>query len=269
MLLIAICFILTGILVGLLSGLFGLGGGLTVVPVMMIFLAIYEPTYSANFMHIAIATSLFVMIFTSIISTYSHHKAKNIVWKIVLPLKVGVIIGTIFGAIAATFLSSKILKIFFIFFLIFTILKWAYKLFTHKNTSNIIEFEEPKKILAGIYGFITGSIAVLLGIGSSVMIVPFLKHRNFTISQAAAIASAITPFIALFGAITYIITGYNNVNIPSYCFGFVYMPAAIGLILGAFIGAPLGTLLSTKMPHKIQNVIYLGFLVLILLIMIS
>ncbi|MFC4892181.1 sulfite exporter TauE/SafE family protein [Pseudofrancisella aestuarii] len=269
MLLIAICFILTGVLVGLLSGLFGLGGGLTVVPVMIIFLSAYEPSYSANFMHIAVATSLFVMIFTSLISTYAHHKAKNIVWKVVLPLKIGVIIGTIFGAIAATFLSSKILKIFFIFFLIFTILKWAYKLFTNKKTSNIIEFDEPKKILAGIYGFITGSIAVLLGIGSSVMIVPFLKHRNFSMSQAAAIASAITPFIALFGAITYIITGYNNVNIPSYCFGFVYLPAAVGLILGALIGAPLGTLLSTKIPYKIQNIIYLGFLILILFIMIS
>jgi len=78
MLFLAICFIITVVIVGILSGLFGLGGGLTIVPLMMTFMSIYEPAYSSNAMHVAIATSLFVMIFTSSITTYSHHKSNNI-----------------------------------------------------------------------------------------------------------------------------------------------------------------------------------------------
>ncbi|WP_269078075.1 sulfite exporter TauE/SafE family protein [Francisella philomiragia] len=136
MLFLAICFIITGVIVGILSGLFGLGGGLTIVPLMMTFMSIYEPAYSSNAMHVAIATSLFVMIFTSSITTYSHHKSNNIIWEVAIPLKFGVIIGAVLGAIFACFLPGNILKIFFIIFLIYTIVKWAIKSFAKKSTNN-------------------------------------------------------------------------------------------------------------------------------------
>ncbi|MBY7733586.1 sulfite exporter TauE/SafE family protein [Francisella philomiragia] len=270
MLFLAVCFIITGMIVGILSGLFGLGGGLTIVPLMMVFISVYEPSFSANAMHIAVATSLFVMIFTSTITTYSHHRANNIIWRVAIPIKYGVIIGAILGAILASFLSSKVLKIFFIIFLIYTVIKWAVKSFSKKSKSdNISQRIEPKKILSIIYGGFTGAIAVLLGIGSSVMIVPFLKHKNFTMSQSAAIAAAVTPFIALLGAITYIVTGLSDSMLPELCLGYVYIPAAVGMILGSLIGAPIGTRLSAKITPIIQNIIYFIFLIIILIIMVS
>ncbi|WP_150465127.1 sulfite exporter TauE/SafE family protein [Francisella sp. SYW-2] len=270
MLFLAVCFIITGIIVGILSGLFGLGGGLTVVPLMMVFVSVYEPSFSANAMHIAVATSLFVMIFTSTITTYSHHKAKNIIWKVAIPIKIGVIIGAILGAILASFLSSKILKIFFIIFLIYTVIKWAAKSFSKKKKDGRASQRiEPNNILSIIYGSFTGAIAVLLGIGSSVMIVPFLKHKNFTMGQAAAIAAAVTPFIALLGALTYIVTGFSEISLPHFCLGYVYLPAAIGIICGSLIGAPIGTRLSAKIAPAIQNIIYFAFLIIILIIMVS
>jgi uncharacterized membrane protein YfcA len=269
MLLLALCFIITGLVVGVLSGLFGLGGGLTIVPMMIIFLSIYEPSYSTNFMHIAVATSLFVMIFTSLTTTYTHHKAKNIIWNLVFPIKFGVIVGTIIGAIFASYLSSDILKNLFLIFLIYTIIKWIIKSFAKKIESNTLVVSQPLKLILLIYGFITGAIAVLLGIGASVMIVPFLKHKKFSMSQSAAIAAAVTPFIALFGAITYIITGFTDPNLPTNCFGYVYIPASIGLIVGAMAGAPIGTWLSSRVSANIQNWIYLGFLVIILIVMAS
>lgn len=270
MLFLAICFIITGIIVGILSGLFGLGGGLTIVPLMMTFMTIYEPAYSSNAMHVAIATSLFVMIFTSSITTYSHHKSNNIIWEVAIPLKFGVIIGAILGAIFASFLPGNILKIFFIIFLIYTIVKWAIKSFAKKSTNNNNANKlNPKKIISVIYGGFTGAIAVLLGIGASVMIVPFLKHKNFTMGQAAAIAAAVTPFIALLGASTYIITGLSESALPKFCLGYVYIPAAIGMIFGSLLGAPIGTRLSSVIPHVVQNVIYFIFLIIILVIMIG
>ena len=267
MILLALVFILTGLIVGILSGLFGLGGGLTIVPVMIVFLTVYEPSYSMNFMHVAVATSLFVMVFTSLTTTYAHHKAKNIIWEVVFPLKFGVIVGTIAGAISAGYLSGSFLKALFLSFLIYTIIKWVVKSRSTQKQKEELNTQHPLKIISIIYGFITGSIAVLLGIGASVMVVPFLKHRHFSMSQAAAIAATVTPFIALFGAVTYIITGYGDINLPDNCLGYVYIPAAIALTVGAVVGAPVGTWLSGKVPVKVQNWIYLGFLVLVLIAM--
>ena len=268
MLLIALCFIATGIIVGILSGLFGMGGGLTIVPIMVLFISIYDPAFIGQSMHIAIATSLFVMIFTTVITTYTHHKSGNIMWKVVIPLKLGVIIGSILGAVSASFLSSNLLKIFFIAFLIYTIIKWAVKSLSKRKSSSersplpVL----PSNRLSIVYGCITGAIAVLLGIGSSVMMVPFLKHKNFSMTNAAAIAAAVTPFIALLGSLTYIYVGFD-MHLPKYSLGYVYIPAALGMIFGAFIGAPIGTILSSKIPQSIQNTIYFCFLVIILIVM--
>ncbi len=85
-------------------------------------------------------------------------------------------------------------------------------------------------------------------------------------TNAAAIAAAVTPFISLVGAITYIYVGLD-INLPKYFLGYVYMPAALGMIIGAFIGAPIGTKLSSKVPQNIQNTIYFLFLVTILVTM--
>lgn len=96
MLTIYISFLLLGVLVGVLAGLFGFGGGLVIVPAVASFIVIYKPEFATNSMHIAVATSLFTMLFTSIKAAHSHHKAKNIVWGTALKLKIGLIFGTVF-----------------------------------------------------------------------------------------------------------------------------------------------------------------------------
>lgn len=152
--------------------------------------------------------------------------------------------------------------------MIYAVIKWAVKSFSKKSKSNNISQRiEPKMALSIIYGGFTGAIAVLLGIGSSVMIVPFLKHKNFTMSQSSAIAAAVTPFIALLGAITYIVTGLSDSMLPKLCLGYVYIPATVGMILGSLIGVPIGTRLSVKITPIIQNIIYFIFLIIILIIM--
>lgn len=122
------------------------------------------------------------------------------------------------------------------------------------------------KVLSG-FGFITGTISVLLGIGSSIIVVPFLRDRNYTLTQSAAIATAITPFIALIGTISYMILGYSDMNVPQYSLGYVYLPAAISTVVGAFVGASIGVKLSGKIPQNIQNWVYFAFVCLIMVVM--
>ena len=98
---LAVLFIITGLIVGVLSSLFGLGGGLTIVPVMTFYLGVSDIVPKGYVIHIAVATSLFVMIFTSLASTYTRYRSKDIRWPDTRPLGIGVLVGAIIGAIIA------------------------------------------------------------------------------------------------------------------------------------------------------------------------
>lgn len=272
MLLIFLGFILVGALVGVLAGLFGFGGGILIVPAIAMFIKTYQPEYASNSMQIAVATSLFTMIFISIKAALSHHKAKNIIWDTSLKLMAGLIVGTIFGSIIASYFSSDILHALFVLFLIYTISKLLRKLLekpkSQQPNQHHLRQEISTKLLC-IYGFITGSISVLLGLGGSIIIVPFLRNRNYTLTQSAAIATTITPFLALIGTISYIVVGSSgDLSTPKYCLGYVYLPVAISIIIGSFAGATIGVKLSGRLPQKVQNWAYLVIVCLILLLMV-
>jgi uncharacterized membrane protein YfcA len=108
----------------------------------------------------------------------------------------------------------------------------------------------------------------VLGIGGSIIIVPFLRGRNYKLATAAAISSSIIPFLALFGAISYILIGFSDSNLPSYCLGYVYLPVAISIIIGSFVGVSIGVKLSRIVPHKIQDWVYLACIIVILILMV-
>ena len=271
MIFVIFCFALIGLLVGVLAGLFGFGGGIIVVPAIATFISIYEPSFTSNSMHIAVATSLFVMFFTLLKTTYAHHKANNIIWGIALKLKLGLILGTILGAAIASYLSSSFLEGLFIIFLIYTVLKLILKMLSNSK-SKVEEShnneKQPSSKLLYAYGLFTGFVSVVLGIGGSIIVVPFLRGRNYRLTTAAAIAATIVPFLALFGAISYVVTGYGLSNLPNYCLGFIYLPVAISLIIGSFIGVSIGVKLSGKIPQKSQNWAYLVIMIIILIVMI-
>ncbi len=87
---------------GLTSGLLGIGGGVLVVPIMS--LALVMP------IHVAVATSMFTMVFTSISGVVQHFSLGNIRFEYVLPLALGTILGAQVGAYTSKRLSSKNLR---------------------------------------------------------------------------------------------------------------------------------------------------------------
>ena len=100
--LIEVClYILTGAFAGLAAGLFGIGGGLIIVPVLY-YIFSTQGYDQQHLMHIAVATSLATIVFTSISSTLAHHKKQAVLWSLVFLLTPGIIIGAWFGGIFAT-----------------------------------------------------------------------------------------------------------------------------------------------------------------------
>ena len=100
---LSIAFLLTGILTGFIAGLLGVGGGIVIVPVTY-FVLLYLGYPSSLVMHIAIASSLGVIVFTSMSSVFSHYKLKNIDYFVIKKWTPGIIIGSVMGS----YLASKI-----------------------------------------------------------------------------------------------------------------------------------------------------------------
>ncbi|PHR27575.1 MAG: hypothetical protein COA36_09085 [Desulfotalea sp.] len=230
-----------GAIVGILAGLFGIGGGLVIVP-MLIFAFSLQNVPQEVTMHLALATSLASIIFTSISSSFAHHKRGAVHWDVVKKIVLGILTGTFLGSCIASRLSTDFLKIFFVIFLYFV----ATQLLLNKKPKPGREI--PGK--AGMFGTgnVIGMVSSLVGIGGGTLSVPFMLWCNINTHHAIGTSAAIGLPIAIAGTIGYIFNGWNVPNLPPYSLGFVYLPALFGIAAISVLTAPLGVKLAHSLP---------------------
>jgi len=242
-LLFIILMIITAFPVGFFAGLFGIGGGLITVPFLFfIFSSLdIDPNYV---MHLAVGTSFSIIIPTSFVSVYTHNKHGAVDLQIIKSYALFVIIGVICGASLASIMKTKGLILFFTVVVYFLSI---YLLFLREKAQDTNpNFNLLPKI---IFGFVSGFISAPMGIGGAVMNVPILKYFGYPINKAIGSAAAIGFFIALFGAIGFLISGsYLDVDIP-LSIGFINIPALLIFI-------PITTLMAkvgANVVHKIEK----------------
>jgi len=248
---------LTAIPVGFFAGLFGIGGGLIMVP----FLFYIFGSLGINqeyIMHLAVGTSFAIIIPTSTVSVLTHHKYKAVDFDIVKSYGIFAVLGVIFGAIFAALLKTKTLVLFFS--LVIFLLSIYLLLLKEKEKNITLKIRLHLKI---IFGFVVGFISAPMGIGGAVMNVPLLKFFGYSINRAIGSSAAIGLAIAVFGAIVFLITGsYLRTNIP-LSIGFLNIPAFLIFIPITTIMARIGA----RTVHKIdKNKIskYFGFFLFII-----
>ena len=214
-------FLIVGLAAGFISGLLGIGGGMIVVPSLLVTFYLLS-LYPDNAMQTAIGTSLAAMVLTAWSSAWAHWKHVNLsLFKALAP---GIIFGAIVGAIIAHLLPTKHLQfVFGIFICLFGI----YFLLTAK-IQEIESKTQPHYLILSIIGVAIGAISSILGIGGGIITVPLLTFFGASLKHAIS-TSAVTGFlIAFFGAMHSCSTGY------------VYIPAFIIIGLAAAMMAPLG-----------------------------
>lgn len=234
-------FAIAGAFVGILAGLFGIGGGLVIVPMLIYVFSLQNIPHELT-MHLALGTSLASIIFTSISSFLAHHKRGAVHWDIVKKIVVGIFTGTFLGSCIASRLSTDFLKVFFVIFLYFV----ATQLLLNKKPKPGREIPGP----LGMFGTgnIIGMFSSLVGIGGGTLSVPFMLWCNINAHHAIGTSAAIGLPIAFAGAVGYIFNGWNVPNLPPYSVGYVYLPALLGIAATSVLTAPLGVKLAHSLP---------------------
>ena len=242
-------YLCLGAVVGFFAGLFGIGGGLVMVPVLS-FLFSAQDFPPDRIMHLALGTSMAAIIFTSISSLRVHHINGAVNWNTVKLLTPGIILGTFCGVILVNSLSGRYLSIFIILFIYYA----ATKMLINSTTSPSRNLPGKTGMFAA--GWIIGGVSSLVAIGGGILTVPFLSACNVRLQHAIGTASAIGLPIAIVGTASYIASGIvQSQALPEYSLGYIYLPALIGIavfsVISASIGAKVVHITQTKTIRKV------------------
>lgn len=234
-------FLLLGGITGIFAGLFGIGGGGIMVPVLtFIFVRLAFP--AEHLVHMALGTSMAAIAPTAIASLRAHHLRGAVIWPVVIKIVPGILLGTFAGTFLASYLSAKPLAIFFSCFMAFVALQMV-----------LDRKPKPSRQLPGSLaltgvGSGIGGISALVAIGGGTLTVPFLTWCNVALPVAIGTSAAVGLPIAFSGALGYLINGWSVENLPLHTLGFIYWPAVIAMATASFFTAPFGARLAHTLP---------------------
>lgn len=237
-----IILLVIGCIVGFLAGFFGVGGGVILVPVLLFFFAT-QNIDAKIITHLAMGTSLFIVIFASFSSALKHKKQGNVFWKGVLFIGISSIISAAIGTIIAASIPGEVLRKFFAL----AVLTVSLRLFFEKTKTEANGDFSPNRFRLVIIGVTVGFLSALTGIGGGVFSIPLMYFlANFPIKRAIGTSSATVIITAFTAVIGYALNGYGNVHLPAYTIGFVDYLHAIPLIIGTVIMGPFGAAAANK-----------------------
>lgn len=240
----ALAYLALGSAVGVFAGLFGVGGGLLLVPALLFFFHIQQFPLDLG-MHMALGTSMATILFTSLASMRKHHQHAAVNWQVVRKISPGILLGTLLGALFAASVSQRALGIFFALFVYFVAAQILLDIRPHPSR------QLPSRAGMTWVGALTGWVSSLVSIGGGTIVVPFLVWCNVPLRKAIGTSAAIGFPIAVGGTVGYIATGLHQQNLPAYSLGFIYLPALLWVALGSSFTAPLGAMATHQVRVEV------------------
>ncbi len=254
---LGIAMLLTGLVGGILAGLLGVGGGIVIVP-MLEFALGFAGVDPAIRMHIAVATSLAIIIPTSISSTRSHLKRHAVDVPLAKQWAAWIFAGALFGTWVASQLHSRILTAIFAGVAFLVALKMIFPMDDRTWTTEV-----PRGLGIKSVPTLIGFISTMMGIGGGSLSVPTLTHFGEPIHRAVGTAALFGLLIAIPGTLGFMITGFGNPSLPPGNIGYVSL---VGLALIApttVLAAPLGARLAHAMNKRQLSLLFGVFLLIV------
>lgn len=252
-----ILYLIIGFLIGILSGLLGIGGGLIAVPAIDMSLAAQGLT-PTHLMHISTATSLSTVVFTSIASIRAFHREGDIRWDWVKKLLPSLLISSVAGIIISHSLSTHDLRVLFGVFVFIVAMHLLFEQ-TPKLSS---EAQKPRPLkYPHLLGSCAGLFAGLLGVGGSVLMIPVFLHFRLNMRQASGTSVACAFPIAVMAVLTTIISSWGTPGLPPYSSGFIYWPATLGIVATSIFSVSIGAWIARHSKQSTLRKFFAIFLI--------
>lgn len=253
MLITILTYLVLGAAAGVVAGLFGIGGGLLIVPVL-VFTFELQGMSADVLTHAAVATSLATIVATSVSSTLAHHRKGAVRWDIFKPLALGILVGAVLGVKTAGQMTGEWLQITIGCFAIVMAFQMGLNLKPEAGEKTVSQGEYV------FSGSLIGWLSSIFGIGGGSLSVPYLTWRRIQMQQAVATSAACGLPIAVMGALTNVWEGWGNAQMPEWSAGYIYLPALVGIVLTSAFFAKVGAKLAHRLPALILKRIFAVFL---------
>ena len=251
-----IVYLLLGGCAGIIAGLFGVGGGLIIVPALLYAFGLQQ--VSPDIMtHMAVGTSLATIVVTSLSSVRAHHLRGAVQWPTVARMVPGIILGSALGAVTAGLLSGPQLQLGLGCFVLLVAVQMGLGLSA-----------APQRELPGSFGLagagaVIGWVSAMFGIGGGSLTVPLLSWCNVQMQRAVATSAACGLPIAVVAAAGYMLEGQGQPGLPAWSTGYVYWPAFAGIVIASTPFARVGAQLAHRLPAARLKRIFAVFLLVI------
>ena len=242
-------YLAIGVAVGFFAGLLGIGGGMVMVP-MLVFVFTAKGFPAEHMMHLALATSLSTIAFTSISSVRAHHRHGGVDWPIARAMAPGILVGALIAALVAGYIPTRPLAIFFTGFMFYA----AAQMFVEIKPRSARELPGKGGLFAAGAGI--GAISSVLAAGGAFLSIPFLAWCNLPLKRAIGTAAANGFPIAVAGSVGYVLQGMRVPDLPPWSLGYVYLPALLLVVAASMPVAPLGARLAHRLPVKRLRVVF-------------
>jgi uncharacterized membrane protein YfcA len=234
-------YLATGAVIGFFAGLLGIGGGMTMVPILASLFAA-QALAPEHTMHVALATAMAGVMFTSSSSVREHHRLGGVDWHIVKRLGPAMALGTLLSSFGAGWLPQRTLAL-------------AFAIIVYGGATQIWLGRKPEAArglpgTAGLWavGLVIGMVSGLVSAGGTFLSMPFMLFCGVPMRRAIGTGAALGLPVALMGTLGYVASGWSVGSLPAWTLGFVYLPALAAVVLASILTAPFGARTAHRMP---------------------
>lgn len=235
--------LLVGAVAGFFAGLFGIGGGLLIVPVLVYLLpmvGVPEPLLMST----ALGTSFATIVITGFSSAQRHHKLGNVVWSAVKVLAPSIMVSVFICGFFIGKLDRDISSKLFACLVVYLAVKMVLSI-KPKTNKTVKPLTAQSSIIGGI---LIGMASSAAGIGGGGFIVPFLNSRGIDMKKAIGSSAFCGMLLGTSGMFSFMLSGWGNAAMPEYSLGYIYFPAVLCITATSFFTSKLGATATSKLP---------------------
>src|SRR5271168_3547924 len=255
---VAAAIIAAGVVTGLLAGLFGIGGGAVIVPVLYEVFRILDVPEAVR-MQLCVGTSIAIILPTTVRSYLTHREKGLVIPRVIRLWALPAVIGVTCGAVIAAFAPPAVFKLAFV--LIATVI--AAKFLFAGDRLNL-GTDLPGPVPMTLYGFIVGLAGSLMGVSGGSLSNIVLTLYGKPIHNAVATSAGLGVPITIVGTLGYMLAGLPHAALlPPFSLGFVSLIGVAVMAPVSSFAAPYGARLAHRLSRRTLEVAFGSFLLLI------